>query len=145
APARLPGGVRGWTARGATRSPRLGAREGGKREWEMASPCPVSGFIRRGVAKRPKAPGFDPGIRRFESCRPCHSTHRNGQSAAEHDTKNEAGNLLLSSGTANRPLALAVCRELGVRPGNALASTFSDGAAQVEVEEHVRRQDVFVG
>src|SRR3546814_1889928 len=43
-------------------------------------------------------------------------THRNGQSAAEHDMKNEDGNLLIFSGNANRPLALAVCRELGVRP-----------------------------
>src|SRR3546814_11524094 len=93
-------------------------------------------------------PGFDPGIRRFESCRPCHTsvipTHRNGQSAAEHDMKNEDGNLLIFSGNANRPLALAVCRELGVRPGKALVSTFSDGEVQVEIEENVRRQDVFV-
>src|SRR3546814_1056478 len=69
---------------------------------------------------------------------------RNGQSAAEHDMKNEDGNLLIFSGNANRPLALAVCRELGVRPGKALVSTFSDGEVQVEIEENVRRQDVFV-
>ena len=58
--------------------------------------------------------------------------------------KNEDGNLLIFSGNANRPLALAVCRELGVRPGKALVSTFSDGEVQVEIEENVRRQDVFV-
>jgi ribose-phosphate pyrophosphokinase len=58
--------------------------------------------------------------------------------------KKEDGNLLIFSGNANRALALAVCRELGVRPGKALVSTFSDGEVQVEIEENVRRQDVFV-
>ena len=58
--------------------------------------------------------------------------------------KNEDGNLLIFSGSANRPLARAVCRELGVRQGKALVSTFSDGEVQVEIEENVRRQDVFV-
>nr|WP_235973138.1 ribose-phosphate diphosphokinase [Luteimonas sp. MC1895] len=52
--------------------------------------------------------------------------------------------MLIFSGNANRPLAQAVCRELGVRPGKALVSTFSDGEVQVEIEENVRRQDVFV-
>ena len=52
--------------------------------------------------------------------------------------------LLVFSGNANRPLAEAVCRELGVRPGKALVSTFSDGEVQVEIEENVRRQEVFV-
>ena len=37
-----------------------------------------------------------------------------------------------------------MCRELGVRQGKALVSTFSDGEVQVEIEENVRRQDVFV-
>src|SRR3546814_13170110 len=64
-------------------------------------------------------------------------THRNGQSAAEHDMKNEDGNLLILSGNANRPLALAVCRELGVRPGKALVSPFSAGEVQVEIEERI--------
>ena len=53
-------------------------------------------------------------------------------------------NLLVFSGNANRPLAEAVCRELGVRPGKALVSTFSDGEVQVEIEENVRGKDVFV-
>lgn len=56
----------------------------------------------------------------------------------------EDRNLLIFSGNANRPLAQAICRELGVRPGKALVSTFSDGEVQVEIEENVRRQDVFV-
>ena len=56
----------------------------------------------------------------------------------------EERNLLIFSGNSNRPLAKAVCRELGVRQGKALVSTFSDGEVQVEIEENVRRQDVFV-
>ena len=56
----------------------------------------------------------------------------------------EDRNLLIFSGNANKPLAQAVCRELGVRQGKALVSTFSDGEVQVEIEENVRRQDVFV-
>ena len=36
------------------------------------------------------------------------------------------------------------CRELGIRPGKALVSRFSDGEVQVEIEENVRRQEVFI-
>ncbi|RZA19722.1 MAG: ribose-phosphate diphosphokinase [Lysobacteraceae bacterium] len=53
-------------------------------------------------------------------------------------------NLLVFSGNANRPLAGSVCKELGVRPGKALVSRFSDGEVQIEIEENVRGQDVFV-
>ena len=53
-------------------------------------------------------------------------------------------NLLVFSGNANPALAKAVCRELGVRPGKALVGKFSDGEVQVEIEENVRGQDVFV-
>jgi ribose-phosphate pyrophosphokinase len=56
----------------------------------------------------------------------------------------EEPNVLVFSGNANRPLAEAVCRELGIRLGKALVSTFSDGEVQVEIEENVRRQEVFV-
>ncbi|MBX3710671.1 MAG: ribose-phosphate diphosphokinase [Lysobacter sp.] len=52
--------------------------------------------------------------------------------------------LLIFSGNANRPLADAICRQLGVRPGKALVGRFSDGEVQVEIEENVRRQEVFV-
>ncbi|MCB1555068.1 MAG: ribose-phosphate diphosphokinase [Xanthomonadales bacterium] len=52
--------------------------------------------------------------------------------------------LLVFSGNANRPLSQAVCRELGIRPGKALVGRFSDGEVQVEIEENVRRQEVFV-
>ena len=53
-------------------------------------------------------------------------------------------NLLVFTGNANPVLAKAVCRELGVRPGKALVGKFSDGEVQVEIEENVRGQDVFV-
>lgn len=56
----------------------------------------------------------------------------------------EESNLLIFSGNANRPLALDVCRELGIRLGKAQVSAFSDGEVQVEIDENVRRQDVFV-
>src|SRR5690554_3678597 len=56
----------------------------------------------------------------------------------------EDRNILIFSGNANRPLTQAVCRQLGTRQGKALVSKFSDGEAQVEIEENVRRQEVFV-
>jgi len=57
---------------------------------------------------------------------------------------NDDRQLLIFTGNANRPLAEAVCRGLGVRPGKALVTRFSDGETQVEIEENVRRQEVFV-
>ncbi len=56
----------------------------------------------------------------------------------------EERELLVFSGNANKPLAESICRELGVRPGKAMVSRFSDGEVQVEIEENVRRQEVFV-
>lgn len=56
----------------------------------------------------------------------------------------EQPNLLVFSGNANRPLAKAVCDELGIRLGKAQVGRFSDGEVQVEIEENVRGQDVFV-
>ncbi|WP_240096205.1 ribose-phosphate diphosphokinase [Thermomonas flagellata] len=53
-------------------------------------------------------------------------------------------NLLVFAGNANRPLAEAICHELGIRLGKALVGRFSDGEVQVEIEENVRRQEVFV-
>jgi len=52
--------------------------------------------------------------------------------------------ILVFAGNSNRPLAQAVCRELGVRLGRAVVGRFSDGEVQVEIEENVRRQEVFV-
>lgn len=56
----------------------------------------------------------------------------------------EDRNILIFSGNANKPLTQAVCRQLGARQGKALVSKFSDGEVQVEIEENVRRQEVFV-
>ena len=56
----------------------------------------------------------------------------------------DTDSLLVFTGNANRPLAQAVCRELGIRMGKALVSRFSDGEVQVEIEENVRQQQVFV-
>src|ERR1051325_195717 len=52
--------------------------------------------------------------------------------------------ILVFAGNANRPLAQEVCRELGIRLGRAMVGKFSDGEVQVEIEENVRRQEVFV-
>jgi ribose-phosphate pyrophosphokinase len=48
------------------------------------------------------------------------------------------------SGSANRPLAEAICGYLGVRPGNAVLSRFSDGEIYFQILENVRGADVFV-
>jgi ribose-phosphate pyrophosphokinase len=56
----------------------------------------------------------------------------------------QSESLLVFTGNANRPLAQAVCRELGIRLGKALVGRFSDGEVQVEIEENVRGQNVFV-
>ena len=52
--------------------------------------------------------------------------------------------ILVFSGNANRQLALSICRELNVPLGKAVVGRFSDGEVQVEIEENVRRQEVFV-
>jgi ribose-phosphate pyrophosphokinase len=59
-------------------------------------------------------------------------------------TAQDDRNLLVFTGNANRPLAEAVCRQLGTRLGKALVGRFSDGEVMVEIEENVRRQEVFV-
>ncbi len=59
-------------------------------------------------------------------------------------SKQEERNLLVFAGNANRPLANAVCKELGIGLGKALVGKFSDGEVQIEIEENVRGQDVFV-
>ena len=56
---------------------------------------------------------------------------------------NNAG-LMLFTGNAHRKLAESVSQRLGVPLGKALVGRFSDGEVQVEIEENVRRQDVFV-
>jgi ribose-phosphate pyrophosphokinase len=65
------------------------------------------------------------------------------QGSAEKTVQDDR-NLLVFTGNANRPLAEAVCKELGIRLGKAQVGRFSDGEVQVEIEENVRRQEVFV-
>jgi ribose-phosphate pyrophosphokinase len=52
--------------------------------------------------------------------------------------------ILVFTGNANRDLASAICTELNVPLGKAQVGRFSDGELQVEIEENVRRQEVFV-
>ncbi len=53
-------------------------------------------------------------------------------------------NIRIISGTANRPLAEAIGRELGLPLSPATIKTFSDGEISVEIQESVRGHDVFV-
>ena len=48
------------------------------------------------------------------------------------------------SGNSNRPLAEAICREMGAQMGNAEVGAFSDGENFVSIYETVRGSDVFV-
>ncbi len=53
-------------------------------------------------------------------------------------------NLMVFTGNANPALAQAVVDTLGIPLGKAMASRFSDGEIQVEIQENVRGKDVFV-
>ncbi|RMG96924.1 MAG: ribose-phosphate pyrophosphokinase [Candidatus Dadabacteria bacterium] len=53
-------------------------------------------------------------------------------------------NVRVFTGNANRPLAEAICRRLGLPLGRAVVRRFSDGEVAVEIEESVRGWDVFV-
>jgi len=72
------------------------------------------------------------------------TANTSGFSGSYAREREERGGLLVFSGNANRPLATEVCRVLNVPLGKALCSRFSDGEVQVEIEENVRRQEVFV-
>ncbi|MBD8881377.1 ribose-phosphate diphosphokinase [Rhodanobacter hydrolyticus] len=52
--------------------------------------------------------------------------------------------MMLFAGKAHPQLAEDVAHRLGVPLGKALVSTFSDGEVQIEIEENVRNQEVFV-
>ena len=67
-----------------------------------------------------------------------------GNTGAAYSREREERGLLVFAGNSNRALALQVCHELNVPLGKALVSRFSDGEVQVEIEENVRRQEVFV-
>lgn len=57
---------------------------------------------------------------------------------------NTASDLILFCGNASRKLAGDVAHCLGEPLGKALVGRFSDGEVQVEIEENVRKQEVFV-
>ena len=48
------------------------------------------------------------------------------------------------SGTANEPLALAICKYIGIELGRCNISPFPDGETFVKIEENVRGEDVFI-
>jgi ribose-phosphate pyrophosphokinase len=48
------------------------------------------------------------------------------------------------SGTANEPLARAICKYIGIELGRCNISPFPDGETFVKVEENVRGEDVFL-
>jgi ribose-phosphate pyrophosphokinase len=48
------------------------------------------------------------------------------------------------SGSANRELALRICRYIGVSLGQATISSFPDGETYVRIEENIRGHDVFI-
>ena len=48
------------------------------------------------------------------------------------------------SGTANEPLARAICKSIGMELGNCTIKPFPDGETFVKIEENVRGEEVFV-
>lgn len=48
------------------------------------------------------------------------------------------------AGNSNRPLAMSICKELGIQLGDAEVGSFSDGENFVSIYETVRGSDVFV-
>lgn len=48
------------------------------------------------------------------------------------------------TGNSNRPLAESICRNLGIRLGDATVTHFADGEASVSLFEPVRGSDVFI-
>jgi ribose-phosphate pyrophosphokinase len=55
-----------------------------------------------------------------------------------------SSHLLIFSGTANRPLAEAICRNLDIPLGKAVVDSYRNGETRVLLEESVRGADVFV-
>lgn len=54
------------------------------------------------------------------------------------------GDLIIFSGSANRPLAEEICRYLKIPMGEARLTTFSDGEIYFQSLENVRGRDVFI-
>lgn len=69
-----------------------------------------------------------------------------GLQASERGTRHPDNNrhVKVFSGTANEPLARAICQYIGIELGKATIRPFPDGETFVKIEENVRGQDVFV-
>ena len=55
-----------------------------------------------------------------------------------------ATELRVFSGSANPPLAQAICRHLKIRLSDCLVSRFSEGEIRVQIQDNVRGKDVFI-
>lgn len=55
-----------------------------------------------------------------------------------------ANDLKIFSGNASKALTGLICSHLGMEPGKAGVSQFSDGEIRVQVDEHIRGRDVFL-
>ncbi len=62
---------------------------------------------------------------------------------SQHDPR-YSDNLRIFSGSAHRALTNAIAENLGVRVGDLMTTTFSDGEIRVQVEESARGTDVFI-
>jgi len=58
--------------------------------------------------------------------------------------KEQNNDFKIFSGNANPGLAKKICAYLGRPLGKAKVSRFSDGEVQIEINENVRRKDVFL-
>jgi ribose-phosphate pyrophosphokinase len=56
----------------------------------------------------------------------------------------DIGEVRLFSGSANKPLAEAVARELGIQPSPVTVTHLADSEIHIEIDELVRHQDVFI-
>ena len=91
-------------------------------------------------------------MRGFESFRPSHFVRmgcvRRKPGAPFNDSQSGRfrmyGDLKILTGTANIPLAQAICDQLGCEITPALCETFSDGECRIEISDSVRGYDVFV-
>jgi ribose-phosphate pyrophosphokinase len=57
---------------------------------------------------------------------------------------NLADGVKVFSGTANEPLARAICKSIGMELGKCNITPFPDGETFVKIEENVRGEDVFI-
>jgi ribose-phosphate pyrophosphokinase len=56
----------------------------------------------------------------------------------------EQPNVKIFSGTANEPLARAICKKVGMKLGQCTIKPFPDGESFVKIDDNVRGEDVFV-